>query len=113
MRAAALSRASLHGWRELNRDRSEPPDRAGVYAWYFASIPPRVPVQGTARRGRYRLLYVGIAPSRQSSAGSLRNRIQMHFGGNAEGSTLRMTLGCLLQARLRLELRRGGARGRY
>src|ERR1700722_7026268 len=32
--------------------------------------------------------------------------------GNAEGSTLRLTLGCLLAGELGLELRRGGSGGR-
>jgi len=54
------------------------------------------------------LLYVGIAPRRmatKTSRQNLRSRVRYHFQGNAEGSTLRLTLGCLLG----LELRRVGS----
>jgi hypothetical protein len=47
--------------------------------------------------GRRRLLYVGISPSRAGRHETLRSRIRYHFRGNAEGSTLRLTLGCLLE----------------
>jgi hypothetical protein len=45
------------------------------------------------------LQYVGIAPRHMRprvSRQSLRTRIRYHFRGNAAGSTLRLTLGCLL-----------------
>lgn len=38
------------------------PRQAGVYAWYFRSILPRVPTGGCARQGDCTLLYLGIAP---------------------------------------------------
>jgi hypothetical protein len=41
----------------------------------------------------------------RSSTQNLRTRIRYHFRGNAEGSTLRLTLGCLLG----LDLRRVGS----
>jgi hypothetical protein len=41
----------------------------------------------------------------RTSAQSLRTRVRYHFRGNAYGSTLRLTLGCLLG----LELRRVGS----
>jgi hypothetical protein len=44
----------------------------------------------------------------RASRQSLRTRIRYHFRGNAAGSTLRLTLGCLLG----LELRRVGSGGR-
>ncbi|MHA2330034.1 MAG: GIY-YIG nuclease family protein [Candidatus Hodarchaeales archaeon] len=37
---------------------------------------------------------------------TLRSRICYHFQGNAEGDTLRLTLGCLLVSKLGIELRR-------
>jgi hypothetical protein len=40
---------------------------------------------------------------------TLRFRIRYHYRGNAEGSTLRLTLGCLLSERLGLQLRRVGS----
>ncbi|HEV8559512.1 MAG TPA: hypothetical protein VGR06_24485, partial [Actinophytocola sp.] len=54
------------------------------------------------------LLYVGIAPrhiATRISRQNVRSRVRCHFQGNAEGSTLRLTLGCLLG----LELRRVGS----
>jgi hypothetical protein len=46
------------------------------------------------------LLYVGISPKPPSAVGTpsrqtLRSRLRYHFRGNAEGSTLRLSLGCL------------------
>ncbi|GAB2775124.1 GIY-YIG nuclease family protein [Streptomyces daliensis] len=77
------------------------PNTAGVYGWHFGESPhPGLPAG--------RLLYVGIAPRRMSnrtSTQNLRKRVRFHFRGNAYGSTLRLTLGCLL----RLELRRVGS----
>jgi hypothetical protein len=64
------------------------------------------------------LLYVGIAPKRPPANGAspsrqtLRDRVRYHFSGNAEGSTLRLTLGCLLSDRLGIELRRVGSGSR-
>ena len=61
------------------------------------------------------LLYGGIAPKappadgRPASQQSLRHRIRYHFTGNAAGSTLRLTLGCLLAERLGIQLRRVGS----
>jgi hypothetical protein len=62
-----------------------------------------------------RLLYIGISPSappkngKAPSSQSLQHRIQFHFSGNAEGSTLRLTLGCLLAKKLGIALRRVGS----
>jgi hypothetical protein len=61
------------------------------------------------------LLYVGIAPKRPPASGAqpsqqtLRSRVRYHYTGNAEGSTLRLTLGCLLADRLGIALRRVGS----
>ncbi|GAA3971719.1 hypothetical protein GCM10023085_62360 [Actinomadura viridis] len=73
----------------------------GVYGWHFTAAP-----SGELPAGR--LLYVGISPRRMSerpSSQHLRKRIRYHYRGNAYGSTLRLTLGCLLG----LELRRVGS----
>jgi hypothetical protein len=40
---------------------------------------------------------------------TLWHRIRYHYQGNAEGSTLRLTLGCLLADELGIELRRVGS----
>lgn len=77
------------------------PAAAGVYGWHFKEAPfAELPAEG--------LLYVGIAPrhmANRTSTQNLRKRIRYHFRGNAAGSTLRLTLGCLLG----LELRRVGS----
>ena len=39
----------------------------------------------------------------------MRERIRYHYQGNAEGSTLRLTLGCLLSEELDIELQRVGS----
>jgi hypothetical protein len=95
------------------------PARPGVYAWYFREVPPGVPVEGCRRHHGLPLLYVGISPSRPPTNGkppskqSLAKRIRYHFTGNAEGSTLRLTLGCLLADTLGIKLTRVGSGVRY
>ena len=86
------------------------PRSGGVYAWYFRDSPQLVPLAGCIVRGDFALLYAGIAPKAPPKAGrpssqTLFHRIRYHMQGNAEGSTLRLTLGCLLG----LELRRIGS----
>src|SRR5262249_41574394 len=44
-----------------------------------------------------------------TSTQTLRTRIRYHYTGNAEGSTLRKTLGCLLADELGIQLRRAGS----
>ena len=90
------------------------PTSPGVYAWYFKRIPPNVPTADCLTVGGYTLLYIGISPKappgngRPPSRQNLRSRLRYHFGGNADGSTLRLTMGCLLASELGLELRRIG-----
>jgi hypothetical protein len=91
------------------------PKEPGVYAWYFRAIPPSVPTDGCIRCRSCTLLYLGIAPKAPPSNGAapstqrLSHRIRYHYQGNAEGSTLRLTLGSLLANELGLELRRVGS----
>jgi len=95
------------------------PARPGVYAWYFREVPPSVPADGCHRHDSLPLLYVGISPSKPPSNGkppskqSLAKRVRYHFAGNAEGSTLRLTLGCLLSDQLGIRLTRVGSGNRY
>jgi hypothetical protein len=71
--------------------------------------------KGCLKRGELTLLYTGISPKRPPTNGrppsrqTLRHRIRYHFRGNAEGSTLRKTLGVLLAEALGIELRRVGS----
>jgi hypothetical protein len=61
----------------------------------------------------------GIAPKppplngRAPSKSHLRQRLRTHYFGNAAGSTLRRTLGCLLSDQLAIQMRRVGSGGRY
>jgi hypothetical protein len=50
---------------------------------------------------------------RAPSKSHLRQRLRTHYFGNAAGSTLRRTLGCLLSDQLAIQLRRVGSGGRY
>jgi hypothetical protein len=95
------------------------PQSAGAYAWYFAEPPPGIDTSGCHRVEGLTLLYVGISPrepptnGRAPSRSTLRHRLRTHYAGNAEGSTLRKTLGCLLGDRIGIELRRVGSGSRY
>jgi len=91
-------------WRgdELWIDSEAPPAARGIYAWYFDSIPEGVPLDRCHSLGDRWLLYVGISPSSDNSKANLRKRLRQHFRGNARGSTLRRTVGCLLQKELGL-----------
>jgi len=109
----------LYSRREVLVRPSPVPARPGVYAWYFREVPPGVPVHGCNRHDGLALLYVGISPSKppwngkSPSKQSLAGRVRYHFAGNAEGSTLRLTLGCLLTDQLGIRLTRVGSGDRY
>jgi hypothetical protein len=49
---------------------------------------------------------------RPASKQTLRSRIRYHYRGNAAGSTLRLSLGCLLAERLGIQLHRVGSGNR-
>jgi hypothetical protein len=51
----------------------------------------------------------GISPKGSPSAQTLCGRIRYHYRGNAEGSTLRLSLGCLLEHQLGTRLVRVGS----
>jgi hypothetical protein len=88
------------------------PAKDGLYAWYFSDVPQVVPTRGCLTVNGKTLLYVGIAPdkpSKPNSRQSLLHRIRYHYRGNAEGSTLRRTLGVLLEEKSGFPLRRVGS----
>ncbi len=91
------------------------PARSGLYGWYFRQLPYSVDTSRCATQGDMALLYLGIAPKappangRPPSRQMLRSRIRYHYRGNAAGSTLRLTLGCLLAEPLGTQLRRVAA----
>src|SRR5262245_55372461 len=96
LKAGLLERSRIYCWKDIAADAANPPRKPGVYAWFFQTVPPGVPVEGCPRRAGLTLLYVGISPASATSRETLRSRIRYHFRGNAEGSTFRLTLGCLL-----------------
>ena len=93
--------------------RSSPVPRAfGLYAWYFREVPAIVPTRGCLEFSGNTLLYLGIAPdikNKPNSRSTLLKRIRQHYRGNAEGSTLRRTLGMLLEEKSGFPLRRVGS----
>lgn len=108
-----LCTAKLCRLSDLNKSVGAVPRESGVYVWYFEGLPLSVPIKACCKRRHKRLLYVGISPEKKTSRATLRSRIRFHYLGNAEGSTLRRTIGCLLSSKLRIELRRFGSGKRY
>lgn len=85
------------------------PQSRGAYAWFFRIPPASVPTDGCYVREGLTLLYVGISPKNERSRQHLRKRVVYHLKGNAEGSTLRLTLGTLLAPVSDYPLRRVGS----
>ena len=91
------------------------PQEPGAYAWFFKEVPPNVPTDGCVTKDGLTLLYVGISPDKvgkPNSTQNLRKRITNHYRGNAEGSTLRRSLGVLLTGQSDFPLRRVGSGSR-
>lgn len=116
---ALLCPAKLYTAAEVMSKQSPAPREPGLYAWYFDQIPGGVDAEHCHQQLGMTLLYVGISPSappmngRGASRSHINRRLRSHYGGNASGSTLRLTLGCLLAQRLGIELRRVGRSERY
>jgi hypothetical protein len=88
------------------------PQEPGAYAWFFKEAPVIVPTDECILKDGLTLLYVGISPdkvSKPNSTQNLRKRITNHYRGNAEGSTLRRSLGVLLSEQSDFPLRRVGS----
>jgi hypothetical protein len=94
------------------------PSEPGAHGWWFRTVPGNIDVSKCEQRDGLTLLYVGISPTAPPADGKrpisqdLRKRIRYHFGGgkgDAEGSTLRKSLGVLLGDELGFKLRRIGS----
>ena len=113
--AAFVNPVHVYSRQEVLARPSPVPAAHGVYGWWFRKLPPLVEAEGCGQQQGLTLLYVGISPAeppkngRPPSGENLRKRIKSHYTGNAEGSTLRKTLGCLLADELKIELRRVGS----
>jgi hypothetical protein len=105
----------LYSRQEILARPSAVPAAGGVYGWWFRRLPPLVDHGSCCKHDGLTLLYVGISPRRPPGNGrapsrqSMRQRLETHYAGNAEGSTLRKTLGCLLADELGIQLRRVGS----
>jgi hypothetical protein len=103
--------ATVYASAAILKRPSPVPAGPSVYAWFFRDVP----LDGCLNHGGMPLLYVGISPkapptnSAPISRQVLRSRVRYHYHGSAEGSTLRLTLGCLLDDALSIELRRVGS----
>lgn len=92
----------LYSGHEVLAEDSEVPKNPGVYAWFFLEIPPQIPqdqIEKCVSADNYILLYVG-----QASKQTLFDRVRYHYRGKAYGSTLRLSLGCLLSEKLDIKL---------
>lgn len=97
---------------EVLQRPSPVPKANGLYAWYFSDVPAVVPTDNCLKFDGKALLYIGIAPdkiNKPNSRATLLKRIRQHYSGNAEGSTLRRTLGALLAEQSGFPLRRVGS----
>ena len=82
----------------LNKDTLIP-KLPGYYGWLFDKNPGVTRYEWLSGVNELKLLYIGISPSKGSCNNSnqnLYNRIRRHSIGNASTSTLRLSLGCLL-----------------
>ncbi|NTU44793.1 MAG: hypothetical protein HGA99_04615 [Chlorobiaceae bacterium] len=83
----------------------------GVYALFFKEIPPGVPVDGCLTHEGLTLLYIGSSPDKKGekyATQTIQQRVRYHFNGNADGSTLRRSLGILLAKKSGFPLRMVG-----
>lgn len=113
---ALLSPVRLHTAAEVAAQVSSAPKEPGIYTWYFDAIPPDINVSACHTIGGWSLLYTGISPKkpptngRKPSKSHIHQRLCTHLTGNAARSTLRLTLGCLLEQEIGTILRRLGTR---
>lgn len=102
-RARQLREGSLQTLDEIRHNTgSSPPALPGVYAWWFREgCLSMVPVKPCPHRDGYRLLYIGITAATRRSNTTLCDRIvYCHVRGRATNSTLRTSLGLLLEHQL-------------
>ena len=102
----------LYSCQKIFSKPSPIPEISGVYGWFFKDVPPFVLTEGCIRHQNMTLLYIGISPDKKNKPQSrqhLKKRITNHYAGNAEGSTLRRSLGILLTPESHYPLRRVGS----
>lgn len=110
VQAALASPARLWTTQELLQNPCPVDSERGLYGWYFRNL-SSVPTSERLDSDDFRLLYIGIAPISDDSDSTMRQRIcDNHLRGNASGSTLRLTLGCLLSQDLGIALQQVNGR---
>jgi hypothetical protein len=102
---------SLVSRAESLRRPSPIPASNGVCFWYFRDVPAAVPTYGCPTLNGCTLLYLRLAPDRSGrSVGSLLSCIVRNYRANAQSSSLRKTLGILLEEQSGFPLLRAGSR---
>ncbi|MDM1248956.1 hypothetical protein HX005_16340 [Acinetobacter sp. R933-2] len=107
-----LSPTVIYSRRELKENLRLVPTENGIYFWWIKNLPEIVPLEDCIKFGEYYLVYSGISPDKKgkpNSKSTLKIRLKTHYSGNAEGSTLRRTLGILLAQQSGFPLRRVGS----
>ena len=114
----------LYSREDILTSTNSVPAQNGIYAWYFKSTPnidifkkyyqietdtKTLFLKDSFKFKNYQLLYIGISPKDKKSKNNIRNRIRGHMNGNAYGSTLRLSLGCLLSSELNITLNKYGS----
>jgi hypothetical protein len=86
------------------------PTSNGVCFWYFRDVPAAVPTVGCPTLNGCTLLYLALAPDGSGrSGGSLLSCIARNYRPNIERSSLRKTLGILLEEQSGFPLLRAGS----
>ncbi|MGA6209300.1 GIY-YIG nuclease family protein [Nocardia testacea] len=119
-RAVEYLAATAYTRAEVVLSRPNPvPAAPGVYGWWFRELPADIDISDCEVKDGLVLLYTSISPKKPPSKGRppssqhIRSRVTTHYTCNAAGSTLRLTLGCLLADTLGIELRRFGSGRRF
>lgn len=99
-----LNPVNVHPIELIRNNWALVPNVPGFYAWYFRNFPEIIPIDDCVTFEDFTLLYVGIGQCSPASSQRLRGRIRNHIRGNASGSTLRLSLGCLLSEVLGIQL---------
>lgn len=80
------------------------PYEDGIYGLYFQDYPEIIHDEGAIEYQGYKLLYMGISPSRPGGKQKLDGRLKKHLKNDASRSTFRTSIGCLLSDQLGIKL---------
>ncbi len=105
-----LNPTKVYSHTEIFAANSPIPKEGGVYGLHFRNMPEFVPVGDCTKFDNLYMLHVGISPEKPKkgkgpSSENMYKRIRNHYTKTAEGSTLRFSLGCVLQKALDIRLR--------